>query len=70
MPRYAQIDTNAERRVSVSALSGEVEANHMIPLEVDVDVKPEDIYADGERTRPELEPMPEPGPTEAERILP
>ncbi|MEI7027166.1 hypothetical protein [Paenibacillus sp. y28] len=58
--KYAQIDMATGVCFSISNLSGEIEAKHMIPLDPDEDVQLGDIYVDGEWNRPE--PTPEPGP--------
>lgn len=46
MPKYAQIDISTGRCIGVSYLSGEVEADDMIPL-TDEAVNPNDTYANG-----------------------
>ena len=58
MPKYAQIDVTTGRCIGISYLSGEVEAENMIPL-TDEDVKPNDTYANGVWT-----PAPPPEPVE------
>jgi len=59
--RYAQIEETG-RCISVSYLSSEVTAPHMIPLSPEDDVQPGDIW-DGETwTRPDPPPPPEPAP--------
>lgn len=68
MYKYAQINIETKRCIGVSCLSGEIKAEHMLLLTDDDDVQPGDIYSDGEWTRPEPEPLPEPGPTAEERI--
>lgn len=70
MHKYAQIDIDTGVCISVSYLSGEVEADHMIPLTNDQDVQPGDIYraADGTWTRPEPQSVPEPEPSLQDRI--
>lgn len=56
MYRYAQIDKQTGVCISVSNLSSEVVAEHMIPLSSNADVQPGDIW-DGEAwTR--LDPLP------------
>lgn len=47
MFKYAQIDIETGRCLGVSYLSGEVEADNMIPLSEEDDVKPNDTYEDG-----------------------
>ncbi|MDF2934958.1 MAG: hypothetical protein K0Q90_331 [Paenibacillaceae bacterium] len=68
MPRYAQIDLDTGRCISVSLLAGEIESDHMFPLGDNEEIQPGDIYMDGGWTRPDQEPLPEPGPSAEERI--
>ena len=66
--KYAQINLDTGVCVGVSYLSGEVIADHMIPLEIEDDVKPGDIW-DGETwTRPDPPPAPEPGPSRIDML--
>lgn len=62
--RYAQIDLETGRCISVSDLAEEVTADYMIPLNPDDDVQPGDIYENGTWTRPDPPPQPEPGPSD------
>lgn len=69
MFKYAQIDLESGRCVSVSYLSGEIEAEHMLPLTEEEDVQPGDILqGDGTWLRPAPPPPPVPGPTPEDRI--
>ncbi|MFC4303885.1 hypothetical protein [Cohnella boryungensis] len=52
MYRYAQIDDTGVC-VSVSQLSGEVDATHMLPLGSDDDVQPGDFYDGHSWVRPD-----------------
>ncbi|CRF29071.1 Uncharacterised protein [Mycobacterium tuberculosis] len=68
--RYAQIDKNTGKCISVSDLSGEVEAEHMIPLTDTDDVQPRDVYDMTTKTWTKAEPFPpEPsGPSKIELL--
>lgn len=61
MYRYAQIDLTTGVCISVSYLSGEVDAENMILLSEDDDVNPRDTW-DGTAWTP-APPLPEPQPT-------
>ena len=66
--RYAQIDLSTGLCISVSYLSGEVDAPDMIQLGDDDNVNPGDIYDNGEWI-PASPPNPtDPGETNAEKI--
>ncbi|MDR6883105.1 hypothetical protein [Bacillus sp. 3255] len=63
MFKYGQIDLATGVCVSVSHLSGEVVADHMIPLTEEDNVNPGDIYSNGSWTpAPPPEPV-DPQPT-------
>lgn len=47
MFRYAQIDITTGRCIGVSFLSGEIEAEHMIPLTDEDEVNPNDTFDNG-----------------------
>lgn len=68
MIKYAQIDLSTGVCISVSYLSDEVDAAHLIPLSETDDVQPCDIYDSESWIRPEPEPIPEPEPSPNERI--
>lgn len=55
MYKYAQLDENG-RCISVSYLSGEVDAEHMMLLSDEDDVQPSDIFDGTTWTRPEPVP--------------
>ncbi|MGF9711707.1 hypothetical protein [Paenibacillus naphthalenovorans] len=58
MYKYAQIDLDTGVCVAVSILSGEVIADHMIPLTETDDVEPRDIYDKETKTWTKAEPLP------------
>lgn len=68
MFKYAQIDLETGRCVSISYLSAVIDGDHILPLTEKDDVLPGDIYTDGAWTHPEQEPIPDPGLSAIERI--
>ena len=67
MYRYAQIDIDTGLVVSNSYLSGIVYAENMIPIEEDFDLTNKK-YVDGEWVEYTPEPVPEPEPSQLDRI--
>lgn len=59
MYKYAQIDIETGVCVSISYLTGEMNAPHMLPLSPDDDVQPGDVWDGEDWSRPDP-PVPDP----------